>query len=69
MSARCDDCDRVVPQDTEKREGPYVDGRGRWHCLACIVQQSTEAEARANPLTAAQILYRMYGPQQPPEAA
>ena len=39
----CDDCGRVVPTD-ETAEGPYVDYRGRRHCLACIVETEASVE-------------------------
>lgn len=43
MSATCGDCGRIVPPE-ETREGPYVDGAGHWHCLACIVDVEAQVE-------------------------
>ena len=43
MSATCSDCGRTVPPE-EEREGPYIDGGGRWHCLACIVAVEAQVE-------------------------
>jgi hypothetical protein len=68
MSARCDDCGRIVPAH-EVREGPYATGDGRWHCLACITDVEARVErwwpelkgtvATEGPLSLDEILHRL----------
>lgn len=71
MSARCDDCGRVVPAH-EQREGPYALGDGRWMCLACITALEAQVErwwpelkgtvsitSAGEPMTLSEILHRL----------